>query len=127
MDVAADGRVWLGGQYEGDSRDQVPLIANISPTAGLQFPTIPQNALLSLSNYIGSVACHPSSGHIAFSSPKGNNALIIDSQAQVIAQKSIEKVCGVSPHKDNFLYTSMTGLFDNTQHQRYWDNHIAAV
>ena len=127
MDVAADGRVWLGGQYEGDSRDQVPLIANISSAAGLQFPAIPQDALLSLSNYIGSVACHPSSGHIAFSSPKGNNALIIDSQAQVIAQKSIEKVCGVSPHKDDFLYTSMTGLFGNTQHQHYWDNHIMAV
>lgn len=119
--------IWLGGQYEGDSRKQVPLIACAHLTQGLSFPTLPESALTSLANYIGSVACSQDGKRIAFSSPRGHALLMLNAHGQVMTQHKMESVCGLAAGTQHIISSSLTGRFQQSQHTVFWDNHLSHV
>ena len=99
MSVDGKNAVWLGGQYQGDSGDAVPLIAKSSQGEGLSFLELAPPTLRSLSNYVGSVATSAEDDQIAFSAPKGNTMLVVDSASgTLVNSRSIESICGLAPN-----------------------------
>ena len=128
MAIDHEGKIWLGGQYEGDERETVPLIATACTERGIGFPDIAPNRVLALSNHVGSVASSLNGRRVAFSSPKGNTLLIVDVAAStVIEQQKINAVCGIASRQGSFLTTSLSGEAEQRKHPIYWDNHIAKV
>ena len=120
--------VWIGGQYQGDAVEPVPLIANISKQSGLNFPAIDPTETAKLANYVGSVASNHDTGEVAFTSPKGNSLLIMDAEKKcLLRQKSIPAVCGVAAAPGNFFTTSHSGEVDQQRSQLFWDNHMVKL
>ena len=70
------GKVWVGGQYEGDERNTVPLIATACPEHGLDFPNLPRDRILALK--LRRLGRSLDGERMAFSSPRGNTLLVVD-------------------------------------------------
>ena len=128
MAIDHEGKVWIGGQYEGDERDTVPLIATARPERGLDFPDLPRDRVSALSNYVGSVANSLDGERVAFSSPRGNTLLVVDAaESTVIKQQNINAVCGIASGGEGFLTTSLSGEIGRRRHPLHWDNHSAEM
>jgi len=130
MVVDCNNLVWVGGQYEGDIYDIVPLIATIDVEDGITFVSVDSFPVGSLSNYIGSIASSSDGTQVAVSSPKGNTLLIFDVVSQsILSMRTIKEVCGVSATNDNsFMTTSMSGITDGDSSSfLYFDNHITSI
>ena len=126
MAIDHKGKVWIGGQYEGDKRDTVALIAMACPEHGLDFPDLPRDGILALSNYVGSVASSLDGERVAFSSPRGNTLLVVDAaESAVIKRQNINAVCGIASRREGFLTTSLSGEIGRRKHPLHWDNHVA--
>ena len=128
MAIDHKGKVWLGGQYEGDEQDTVPLIATACLEHGLDFPDFARSGVFTLSNYVGSVASNFDGGRVAFSSPKGNTLLVVDANKNIITkQQKINAVCGISSKRDAFLTTSLSGRVEQKKSPVHWDNHVTKI
>ena len=128
MAIDHKGKVWLGGQYEGDGQDTVPLIATACLESGLDFPDFARNRVFALSNYVGSVASSFDGERMAFSSPRGNALLVVDATKNIIIkQQEINSVCGISSEQDTFLTTSLSSDVERRKHPVRWDNHVTKI
>ena len=126
MAIGQKNTVWIGGQYQGADLDDVPLIACASASDGLSFPNCGEPSILGLSNYIGSVACSDDGKRAAFSSPKGNTVLILDTTSKkIIHQNKINQVCGLSFDETTLIHSTYEGSFNDQNHKVFWDNHIS--
>lgn len=126
MAVDADRRVWIGGQYEGDLMDEVPLLARFDSDAGLETVPLPDDLGALLRKYVGSVATSADGRTLAFTSPKAGLLVTLDTRSgNPLAVRTMPGTCGVQAAGDGFVSSSETGRFGDRSHQRAWDNHIA--
>ena len=90
----ANGRAWVGAQYEGATADRVPLLMRIGPDEDFFIPEIDPGHLRGLRNYVGSVAASADGTLIMAGSPVGNAALILDTASGKTSLRQFANVCG---------------------------------
>ena len=109
------GKVWVGGQYEGDERNTVPLIATACPERGLDFPNLPRDRILALK--LRRLGRSLDGERVAFSSPRGNTLLVVDAaESTAIKQQNINAVCGIASGEEGFLATSLSDKIGRRRH-----------
>lgn len=112
--IAADwsGRVWFGGQWEGDPGATPSLIGFADRDTGLKL-IAPPAASSDLKGYIGSVAASAAGRIIAASAPKAGRVIYIDAASgKVTAECLMKDACGIAPDRQtDFAITSGFGDF----------------
>ncbi|MDP3526327.1 MAG: DUF1513 domain-containing protein [Hoeflea sp.] len=128
MAVDARHQVWIGGQYEGDMMDDVPVLARLSDAEGLVAIDLPEDAALALGKYAGSVAMGQDGVTLAIASPKGGAVVTLDTRSgRPLRIDPAPRSCGVQAMGDGFVSSSETGRFATANHDCAWDNHIALL
>lgn len=128
MDQAGDGAIWFGGQYEGARTDEISLIGRHQRGQEIERINLPGTAMRDLNQYVGSVKTSVDGGRIAVTSPRGDRALILDSQSRSLLQTiALSDVCGVAPTVESFALSTGGGLVHNTQSPLQWDNHLRTL
>ena len=131
---AADGSIWFGGQYEGYTKDNVPLVGRHNFYKEIDFLQTRTLRSFELKQYIGSVSSNNDGNFIAASCPRAGLLLIWDTmKMNLITKRRIPDVCGVAPHGHDFFTSDGFGNLwcENTkisQHNNVrWDNHLKKV
>lgn len=128
VDIDGSGNIWIGCQYQGQQSSYVPLIAKVSVGEKMEILELPTAQMWMLKNYIGSVACNRENNTVAFTSPKGGVVLIIDTRtSKVISTHQEQRAGGLAASGKGFIVSSDRGIFAQTSHKLYWDNHIGLV
>lgn len=113
--IAADamGRVWFGGQWEGDAAETPELVGRAGRDEALRLIE-PASALgLPLKGYIGSVAASGDGRIIAASAPKAGKILYIAAESgAVVGESVLADGCGIAGESGaGFAVTSGLGVF----------------
>ncbi len=141
LDVTPDDVVVIGCQYKGAATDLPPLVGFHRRGSDLKLVNAPQDQLLAMKNYVGSVAVDRSGTIAATSSPKGGLTLFWDIRTQrYLGERKIADNCGVARtnHHGAFLITSGQGDVVSVDMKRVvkdydskikyqWDNHVIIV
>lgn len=130
--MGAGGKVWVGGQYQGDRNLHVPLLASASPDDPLEFANLPEAMNERLSFYVGSVAASPDGSQVMATSPVGNVALIFDVASDEATLLEVNNVCGADWGNSQFAYSTGDGAFFGgteavSDAGLYFDNHLLAA
>lgn len=138
LDVAADGRVAIGMQYEGGKQDRVPLVGLWQDGAVRLFEA-PEPVRRRMRQYVGSVRFDASGRLVAASCPRGGLVTIWDADTGTLVRTlALPDGCGVAPAREGgcFLLTGLGGRIvraDVTdgapgallgQVDGAWDNHL---
>ena len=109
----ASGKVWFGGQWEGDALATPELIGCASADQSLKLITPKTPLGTSLKGYIGSMASSPDGAVIAASAPKAGRVLYLDSKnGDIVGESTLKDGCGVAGEAgDTFAVTSGLGAF----------------
>ncbi len=138
ISVRNDDTVILGLQYEGSSSKVTPLIAMHKHGKTTLLKT-PQQTLIELDQYIGSVVIHESTGHFAATSPRGNQTVFFDADGNFLGKIHGKNMAGVTVLGNYFVISGGDGyirfIMANTiKLQReifiehiHWDNHLTVV
>lgn len=132
--VDGEGRTWIGFQWNGDDAAVVPLMAMRTPDGRLSFLELPEETFRAFDHYVGSVAADRDGRLLAFTSPPGGIAVIVDSQTgRPVGERRLPDGSGVAAAvPDGFVLTSGQG----TVVERHgdgelvhatdiaWDNHL---
>jgi len=134
MDVASDGALWFGCQFEGGATERPPLIGKARPGEAMSLVELPGEVLAGMRNYVGSVAANRSAGTVAFTSPQGNRVAILDDRsANVVASRDLTEVCGAAPDAGGYLLTTGAGTIDmpdgasRAEKEVVFDNHVLRI
>ncbi|MEM7461134.1 MAG: DUF1513 domain-containing protein [Pseudomonadota bacterium] len=128
MDVAEDGQVWIGCQYEGARADLPPLIVRLRMGEKLAFVELPEKVTKRLANYVGSICASHDRKRIMATSPKGNSAVLLDAvDGDVISVTEKLAVCGVTSSRNGWALSSMNGELNGRTTSLHWDNHLKSV
>lgn len=134
MDIASDGGLWFGCQFEGGESGRPPLIGRAKPGEAISLVELPGGVLAGMRNYVGSVAANRSAGTVAFTSPQGNRVAILDDRTgNLVASRELTEVCGVAPDGDGYLLTTGAGVVDlpdgasRTEKSLVFDNHVLRI
>ncbi len=139
--IRDDGRLVVGGQWEGDPTVHTPLVAVGSLADGIAPVPMADGQTAALANYIGSVSLSPDGRLAAASAPRGGHCAIVAVDGPLLVDMlAIEDVCGTAPAPaGSGLYLS-DGLgrlhtydggqltpVDVVQAPYAWDNHLAVL
>ena len=94
----AAGRVWLGGQWEGETSQSPELvgIASLDAPVRLIAPAAPLG--VALKGYIGAVAVSRDGRVVAASAPRAGRAIYLDAASErVIGETILPDCCGLAP------------------------------
>ena len=128
MAVDASRQLWIGGHYQGDAMDDVPVLARLSEKAGLVSVDLQSIAGAALGKYVGSVAIGNDGRTLAVTSPKSGAVVTLDTRSgRTLDIETSRGTCGVQAMADGFVSSSQTGRFGNHTHDCAWDNHIGIV
>jgi hypothetical protein len=142
MDVGADSRVWIGGQYQGATSEHPPLMASLDPAEGrLRMHDVPDELKLDLENYIGSVTLNREGSVVAASCPRGGRVLYFSARDGAFLASQVRRdACGLAPlDARSFLVSDGEGallesaslsappLLVAARAGLAWDNHLVAV
>lgn len=98
MTLDSEGRVWVGGQFEGAQDQTPPLVAMFSKDQEPKTLEIGGPKVGDLQNYIGSVAANADRSVIATSAPRGGKTLLWDAAAgTLIGTRRVVDGCGAAP------------------------------
>ncbi len=126
MAVDADRQVWVGGQYEGDLLDDVPVLVQLHAEKGLLPVKLDDRTATALGKYAGSVAIGTDGTTLAVTSPKSGVLVRLDTVTGKTVDLTFDPgTCGVQARKDGFISSSERGRFGHNAHACAWDNHIA--
>ena len=128
MDIATNGTVFVGCQWQGAVEDCPPLL--LSFRAGEDRRDYDLDGLSRrLSGYVGSVCVNRLSNEVAITSPRGDLAIVLDAASgRVIGTEEGIDLCGVAPLARGFVTSTGTGRFAATRTDGVaFDNHILAV
>lgn len=106
---APDGEVVFGCQFKGDPLNIVQLVGLLTPKGETVFLGMPEDDLVSMGNYIGSVSLDRSGDIIAATSPIGSVVAFWDrASRRYLGRRRMSDICGVtaSPERATFLVTS---------------------
>ena len=142
--VGAGDTIAVAMQYEGPTRDRVPLVAlqrGRGPLRPLEGPRSVQRAM---KNYCGSVCFDPSGQTIAVSAPRGNLVTFWNvGSGRYLSSAKVSDGCGVAPGAQTGEFLASSGLdgvfvidaqsgtarplaLDGLEATR-WDNHLVAA
>lgn len=109
----SEGRVWFGGQWEGDAAATPELIGCAARDQSLKLITPQESLGKGLKGYIGSVAASADGAIIAASAPKAGRVLYIESSSgNIIGTSNLKDGCGVAGGSAHtFAVTSGLGVF----------------
>lgn len=128
MDQAGDGAVWFGGQYEGARTHELSLIGRHQQGQDIELIDLPGNAMRDLQHYVGSVKTTADGMRVAVTSPRGNQALIIDCNTRTLIDViALPDVCGVASARAGFTMSTGRGLLGEAEHPFRWDNHLRGL
>lgn len=141
MALDAEGRAWVGGQYEGPASDAPPLVAVIHQDDVPRTIDVPQPFAGKLGNYIGSVTANGRGDVIATSAPRGGHTLFWSAgTGKFLGAQSIPDGCGVAPaDQGGFLISDGNGGVSYVGEPDEplevlsrppgftWDNHLVAI
>ncbi|MEP3045470.1 MAG: DUF1513 domain-containing protein [Roseibium sp.] len=141
MALDAQGRAWVGGQYQGDGTETPPLVAVMSRDEAPVFTSFPENATAGLQNYIGSVTANADGSIIATSAPRGGKTLFWKADAgDYLGYQPVPDGCGVaSIDQASFLISDGNGGLSYVSNPEdpaeilartpgiSWDNHMVSL
>lgn len=142
LDVAADGEIVFGCQFEGAPQDEPPLVGAWRPGGG-RAPVLydlPEAAQAALKRYIGSVALDRTGRLCAATSPRGNTVVVFDRACgSFLGAIGATDACGVAATGDDggfaltrgaagFGFVDVAEAVHATAFARSgglgWDNHL---
>jgi hypothetical protein len=133
LSVMTDNRVAFGMQWQGDRLASPALVGIDSRELGPSLLGQSHQGRL-MHGYIGSVASHPKSDEVGFSSPRAGCVEIYSSQGRLIRRVTQDDVCGLAVTDNRWVASSGTGLvfdlFEPTHsvlQSFQFDNHLLAI
>ncbi|WP_310621372.1 DUF1513 domain-containing protein [Flexibacterium corallicola] len=141
MSQDGEGKVWIGGQYQGPTSHNPPLVAAITRDGEPKLLEMPGTLQDGLQNYIGSVTANRDGSVVATSCPRGGKVLFWKSEdLTLIGAQDIPDGCGVAPiDQQAFLISDGNGgvryLEDAKDYAEVlayhtgisWDNHLIPI
>ncbi|MEM5583488.1 DUF1513 domain-containing protein [Roseibium sp. AS2] len=141
MALDAQGRAWVGGQFEGAESETPPLVGVFSRDKAPDLREIPSPVAAGLRNYIGSVTANASGEIIATSAPRGGQTLFWNAATgDFIGAQTIPDGCGVAPiDQGSFLISDGNGALSLVSEPDggaevlarppgiSWDNHLFSL
>lgn len=136
MAIDARGRVWFGCQYKGSPADAPQLVGYATMDGEIRLLDLPADTVLSLRNYVGSVAVSADGSKIGVSSPEGDLLVAIDAEGRrPVLVETMRSGCGLAADGAGFVATSgmgeMIGLAgaarDSRRFDFHFDNHMLRV
>lgn len=134
MDFDGSGTLWFGCQHEGPATERPALLGRARAGETFELVALPQEVLVGLRNYVGSVAANPLAGTVAVTSPQGNALVVIDCDSlDVVDARALTEVCGIAPDAHGFLASTGTGDLIQPRGPVHsdpdcvWDNHMLRV
>ena len=136
MAVDARGRAWFGCQFKGAPSQSPQLVGYASMDGAIELIELPEDTLVDLRNYVGSVAASADGKTIAVSSPEGNLLVAIDVEArrpQLV--QTLRSGCGLAADGRGFVASSGLGALigmagaerDAKSFDFQFDNHMLRV
>ncbi len=111
MDADANGRIFFGGQYEGNKADLPPLLGTGAQGEDVRLFDMPRELIGGFRNYIGSVRVSADNATFAATSPKGGCAIIFDAHSgNAIEVLNRRDACGLSSVGEGFYVASENGI-----------------
>ncbi len=136
MAIDARARVWFGCQYKGAPSDAPQLVGYATMDGDIRLIDLPVDTILSLRNYVGSVAVSADGAKIGVSSPEGDLLVALDAEGrQPVVVETMRSGCGLAADGAGFVATSgmgeMIGIAGaERQTQKFdfhFDNHMLRV
>ncbi|MGO1762253.1 MAG: DUF1513 domain-containing protein [Halomonas sp.] len=137
LDVAADGAVIAGYQFEGPEWETHPLICRLAADGHFSELALPEDVTASLNQYTASVAFSRISNTVLVTAPRGNRVLLLDTaQGKLIVSLALPDAAGARcDGNGGFLVSSgQGGLYRVTPGsatpqlvaslELRWDNHL---
>lgn len=131
IDADASGRVVAALQWQGDPREAVPLLAEITPTQ-FRYLEHPETALLK--QYAGSIALSDDGARIAMTGPKGGHVLFFDGLSGAPdGGAAVPLASGVVADETGFTITCADGLWHSGGSVQpvpggwVFDNHLVRI
>lgn len=133
LDVAADGMVSLGAQFEGPNELTLPLLFSHRGEESLQAFEADHSVWHAHKNYIASVAC--ASGQVLATSPRGN-CISLWKNGKLLQRKQLKDVAGAAydATRQQFITSNGRGQFVALGEHKlqltgrvaglHWDNHM---
>lgn len=145
LDVAADGMVVFGVQYQGELTDAVPLIASHRRGQALRWLELPESLQLRIKQYTASVAVDEQASHAMVSCPRGDLIACWDLASGTVTRELQSRDAAGLFRAGPGLWVSSTGcgnvdlldtrlqngtplLTTSVSHSTYrWDNHLTVI
>ncbi|WP_158598419.1 DUF1513 domain-containing protein [Notoacmeibacter ruber] len=128
MDVAADGTVFVGCQWQGVASECPPLLLSFRAGEGRRDYELGELATR-LQGYVGSVSVNRDAERVAITSPHGDLAIMLDTRTGTVTgvEEGVD-LCGAAPLAQGFITSTGTGRFGrNNLPGLSFDNHILAL
>ncbi|KQN74871.1 MULTISPECIES: DUF1513 domain-containing protein [unclassified Devosia] len=136
MAIDARSRVWFGCQYKGSPSYAPQLVGYATMDGDIRLIELPADTILSLRNYVGSVAVSADGSKIGVSSPEGDLLVAIDAEGrQPAVVETLRSGCGLAADGAGFIATSgmgdMIGIAGAERPTQsfdfHFDNHMLRV
>lgn len=128
MVPAADGSLWIGGQYQGDALTPVSPVLRLDRDGEITSIALPDQAQSLLAGYVGAVAVSRDGRFAGASSPKGGGYVVFDTTTrQPVSLTTQPRTSGLAATKSGMIASSEYGRIGNTDYPLHWDNHIVAI
>lgn len=150
IDINEKDCVVIAMQYQGDTTDQVPLIATHQSGEEIKFLSAPVNSYLAMKHYCGSISYDTSGRFAAATSPRGDRFTLWDTlKGSIVDEVRCRDACGVVAFgASHFIITSGNGklylydikgkslkintpVFTRKSNEKFrgfsWDNHLSLM
>lgn len=142
LDVAADGRIAIGMQFQGEPWRAVPLVALHRRGEPLRLLELPAELQPALQQYVGSVRFSHDGRVVAASCPRGNLLTFWDAETGTLLRSlRARDACGLCAMGEGFAWSSGVGKLAWLAHvtadshefelpagwQGFWDNHMSGA
>ncbi len=130
--MGSDGKLWIGGQYQGARSDNVPLIASAGPGDPLEFTYLPDDLNARLSGYVGAMAASEDGSRIVATSLVGGAAVVLDAAGGTAELVEAEAISGAAWARDAFAFSTGGGEFLGPEVRTmapdyYFDHHMITL
>lgn len=105
LDVAINGLIAFGMQWEGDQNNTPPLVGVVQRGGDVQLLNAPMEQQILLQNYIGSVAISSDGTTVGTTAPKGGRAHFYEWRTGFVSEVKRADICGISVHENRFVTT----------------------
>ncbi len=133
LDVAPDGQVWVGAQYQGEVFESPNLIFSHRMGDALQPVEAPAELWPQLDGYIASLSCHQTQDTVCITAPRANTATFWQrSTSKLIRTQQLSDCAGACAHPQLPVYYISSGNgdltgFDAGTGEQLWQQHFSGI